>query len=1690
MSRFKGVFIACALATFLYPLHSSAQTGVSEDRVSLPEGPGSLEGVGENISVSGNMGQMSYTVPIQLPKGFPGMAPSLALRYSSGAGADIVGIGWSMSIPYIERTTYRGVPRYDDIDRFSAGGGTQLTRIPDTNPPQYRARFEGGFVRYIWMEAGDGSEGYWTAEYPDGRVGYFGADSEGTLVGSARISGEAGTFRYNLTEMRDPFDHVTRYQYISSDGVTYISHIGWNYPTPESDALAGVDFTYEDRADHISDAKPGFDLRVTRRLSDIDVTYEDESIRSYALTYESPDNSRMLSRLQRIERFGADGGLFPVVFDFAYSRTLGTVCDDDDDSCQEPFMFDMGTLGVDLGAGTATLIDINGDALPDIVDTTDRSSNPESPSFHRFFLNTLTIEDDGEGGEVRTQGFPPFEDAVVSTTGRSGGFTLGSGPVQVLDLNADGFTDMINSRTGDVLLNQGSGDWEVASSLGGGNGLPDLSEQMGDDGELRTLRFMDTDNDKHIDLVRSLEDSTAIYRNDQGESFSEEEAVTIGWGFETHNLELNDMNGDGLLDPVILRPGGISFRLNFGRGVWGPQVDINELPVTSEDIAGRRVQLEDLNGDALADIVIVRSGEIQYALNRNATSYLAVQALSTVGGETLPERDENTTVLFADMNGNGSADVVWVQNPAGTVKVLELFPVRPNLLTSIQNGVGMTQTVRYGTSVEHLARAGGEWDYRLPHAMMVVDETVISDGLTQVDEVIRFSYDNGFYDGFEKQFRGYETVRRSLQSDEVDGFVVQEAGETVEVYDVGVDDVYMHGKLISSSISSDGRNLTETTPSYSLDREDCPLEGIPEADAFEDSDDPVEAVFDAFPVRWACQTGQERLVIEGSEASEWVTVEENYAYDGYGNRTRTESLGVTTIGDTPCGAACEGDERITNTTFVHPDDAGGLWLINRPWRVRVSGLDESEYSETITYYDGDAFEGLAEGNLTHGLVSRRTRAVDGETVIDVVRNRHDDNGNVVESIDPNGDPDQPGHRRTTGYSNDGLFIVRVDIDMPRPEGAGGSDYVLRREFDWDHGWGRPIEGSDWVRVEDGEVVTPTNTTFFAYDEFGRTVAISRPGDSPSAPTEEYTYESANPVSRLIIRRRSVVGSTEPDMEAVRCFDGRARQVQERTRLSPGQYQVTGFRVRTARGADRAVYQPYLSDSASCDTAPPEGTLAVIRSYDSAFRVRQTIHPDGDIYGTDSIVETEYGPLLETIYDAEDSDEAGPFADTPTRHRFDGLNRLIALERSLSPSEMEATTFEYDGIGRLTGVVDAAGNRKTQTYDLADRLLSVDDPNAGTTRFEYDAASNVIEREDARGAVTRTAYDAANRQLARWDDDDADATRIEWIWDVAGDCDLGDCTNTSNRVAGVNYPLGVGSDSVSLGGDRYGYDNRGRRIYEARTLDDVTFESENEYDNVNRLVSTTYPDGQVIDRTYDAAGRLLAVPGVVDSVEWDDRSKLAGYTLANGVEGVRDYDDRMRLVGTSAVDGSDTLDGYSLVRDRANNVTALSISGSDSAYAGDWDYSFDAWYRVTGATLTVADGGTETVESSYDAIDNVLSQTSDVDSSAANVGDYSYDSGQPNAAVDAGESMLGYDSAGFMVDRNDWAFTWDFLGRLTDAESADETVRYDYGFDERRVRRQMGDSTTYYVSTNFEVRDGISSLYVRLVYRHRTAHPYL
>lgn len=1610
-----------AVIAHAVPAFADDSSGVSPNRLKLPKGPGSLEGLGENAEPDMNMGLMSYGVPIAVPAGYDGMTPSLRIVYSSGAGSSAVGLGWALPIPSIERMTSQGLPRYVPEDRFAADAGQELVRVPGSDV--FRARFEGGFIRYQWVdESGDGSAGYWRVEYPDGRIGYFGARSDGSLAPEARVGGPDGVFRYHLSELVDVLGHRVVYEYVKDGAFSLPSRISYVFEgaAPRYEVL----FSYSARPDVLSDGKPGFELRCAQRLAGVQVRARGQDLRSYRLEYDAA--SPGLSRLASVLQYGIGGaGPYPVRFEFGYSGSLGEACAEG--MCNQPTLVEMGgTLAVDFRSLTADLVDLNGDALPDVVDTA-------GPS-HRVFLNAL------ETGSHR------FADAVESSTGTT---NLSSRAVQLFDLDGNGFADMVDAASQSVLSNGGTGDWDAAR-VPDGLAFPDFSADA-------NLRFLDVDNDKRIDVVHSDQGSTFYWMNRGGSRFElEDTAAALGSGFVEDALQLADMNGDGLQDVVQVAGGSVAYRMNFGLGRFSDWIEMADPPLVPD----AELRIWDLNGDGLADAVHVAGIEVTFALNRNGRSFeTPPTVLAGSSALPIPEVTSEVSLRFADMNGSGSTDVVWLSS-AGAARYLELFPHRPNLLTRIDNGVGKRIEVRYGSSTEHMRRDGGAdaWTYRLPSPMLTVDEIVSYDTLTQTRASKTFRYHNGYFDAIEQQFRGFIDVDVSVEGD-----AATEAGEQSLHFDVGQTDPYLKGLLLSQASFSAERPLQTVDSDY----RDCEVGGVP------------EGIVPA--VRFVCKDQTRIAVREGAAASQWVVIQEDYDYDAYGNQIELSRHGVTSVGAAgcgacergegsfgmPCGAACLGDESFEATSFVAPDATGGRWILHKPALKRRSGVQDGIAAEERYHYDGEPFEGLPVGELSLGLESRIEARVDaaGGRTINVQRLRRDAHGAVVEALDPN------GHARRFAYDGASLLVLGEAIVFDDP---GHAPYTLTRQAAYHPLLDAMVRVSEW-QLDTGLAAPATE---FAYDVFGRLVATARPGDTLDVPTETYRYELADPISRIVRQARSRSGG-EQDIEDVTCFDGLGRQLQTRQRIDASSYQVSGYTVFNHQGKEARTYDAYVAASGDCDVSAPFQLVFDQMTYDASGRVLSVRHPDDAVYGTASHAETRYEPLRIVSLDEEDTAPDSEHAGTPTITWMDGLGRTVAHDRYLAPSSPVRLAFTYDALGNLRGYLDAKGNEKVQSYDLLGRVVRVEDPDSGTTVFELDDAGNPLARTDARGSTTRFLYDEANRPLREWNPGDEANTLVEYGYDRLPECER--CTLLEGRLAQVSFPF----SGERRGVDRYGYDGRGRNTYQARQLEGQLYESSNAFDNADRVITTRYPGEQEIRYEFDGLGRIIAIPGYVSRLGYEARGLLQSLQFANGVVTQHTYDVLARLARIDTKSAADEpLQAYRYRRDRVGNISSI----EDQSAAGDQaslnaEYSYDAWYRLASADLDPqSQRRRELVRFSYDEIDNLSSQTSSSGGAGPEeTSEYVYGTGAgPHAATRVGEQDLAYDPAGNLVARGLDQFDWDHAGRLRrlrrDGKSVSEFL---YGPGRDRVRKSEAGQTTDYVSPDFEVRDGVPTAYVRV-----------
>src|SRR5690606_29811752 len=116
--------------------------------------------------------------------------------------------------------------------------------------------------------------------------------------------------------------------------------------------------------------------------------------------------------------------------------------------------------------------------------------------------------------------------------------------------------------------------------------------------------------------------------------FSEPVRMCLPWSgtsvdFEDRDIQLADMNGDGIVDIVRLRRGDVMYWPGRGNGYWGTK-DPYGCPANSNesggdllmanspyysDIQGTSMRMEDVNGDGLSDLIQVRYDEVDVWLN-------------------------------------------------------------------------------------------------------------------------------------------------------------------------------------------------------------------------------------------------------------------------------------------------------------------------------------------------------------------------------------------------------------------------------------------------------------------------------------------------------------------------------------------------------------------------------------------------------------------------------------------------------------------------------------------------------------------------------------------------------------------------------------------------------------------------------------------------------------------------------------------------------------------------------------------------------------------------------------------------------------------------------------------------------------------------------------------------------------------
>ena len=224
------------------------------------------------------------------------------------------------------------------------------------------------------------------------------------------------------------------------------------------------------------------------------------------------------------------------------------------------------------------------------------------------------------------------------------------------------------------------------------------------------------------------------------------------------------MNGNRLSDLVLIgtqEEGGTVLHAGKGWGEFDTYENMTGGPRKTDlgNLGIERLFISDINHDGLSDLIFVDSGVVKYWLNENNNKWGLKQEITS----QIPDYDAvNVAIRFADMNGNGSTDIVWNSRAIG-MKYLDFFPnEKPFQLNRIENGIGRIIEIKYATSTSYMVAAMGtkdEWTSVIPFPVDVVSSFTVYDGSGNVYRS-NITYRNGYYDGKEKEFRGFEKAEK------------------------------------------------------------------------------------------------------------------------------------------------------------------------------------------------------------------------------------------------------------------------------------------------------------------------------------------------------------------------------------------------------------------------------------------------------------------------------------------------------------------------------------------------------------------------------------------------------------------------------------------------------------------------------------------------------------------------------------------------------------------------------------------------------------------------------------------------------------------------------------------------------------------------------------------------------------------
>lgn len=1642
-----------AVAELPQPL--SAQT------LKKPGGPNSPKGLGESFSTALATGTGVYSVPIEVPPAL--LKPSLALMYSAGRGRSEYGLSFSLPLLEVRRTTDKGNPRFVETDLFAVDGphGVEELVPVDTSRKLYRAKIESSYTLY----ERDLSNDCWILHFADGGTAILGG-AEGS-----RENSRGRAFRWRLSELKDVWGHYVKFEYFRDRGKLYPLKISYQLDTQE-EYNNSIDFVYEARPDVYVDYSYGTEIATAKRVAEIVVSQGGKAVRTYALSYTAELNVSLLYQIRETGKGGL--GLQPLTFEYhRNSASTGSYVE----------MTVATTTGSsppfdELITGRATLEDVNADGLPDLLVGTGTD--------YQYYENL-----DGR----RWSGTPV---SLKNSPDRH----LNEAGTVLADIDGDGYRDVayVQTGSGNLYFHRGGG---IENGIAKGF-RPRAELSVGSTGYGLTdaaTRLLDVNSDGRTDLLVSTSGNTdSVIITPATGALKEEivEKLPSDAPLSLSTVSLFDFNGDTVLDLVRRDFPNERLMVWYGLG-GGAYTTMRE--VRTPQGADAEFFLTDINRDGLTDLLRLSGSYGSYYLNRGGDK-LNENAVSLFG---LPPSWKNLKVLLADMNGNGTVDVVWLTSE-GKIEYLDLMG-QPyvGLLSRIDNGLGAVTEITYRSSTEYAIvdkLRNARWKTPLPNPVPVIDEIRTSDSMglflggTSPIGASKMTYHDGYWDGPEREFRGFGRVTQTESGDLYHEGAVNDTwyhvGRNLET---GVDEEALKGRAYAETTKDLSGALYKSVESkwsriWLCQKDLVPqpsLAILPDCSRFSNYSEHKGEL-----VQRVVTTDTLHGVWEKTSTPKFVA--SHHDYDSWGFERRIENYGeVVFSGGHSFGAVWElssallaegADEVVEETKRAYNVST---WVVGVPYEnLTLQYGTNTVVSRNVTLYDGKGLGEVQRGAVSEKLSWLNDGSFDGVgRLVSTSRMLRNADGLVEETID--------AENRTTVLTYD-PYSRQFPVAETRDTGN------------------RSIQFAATYNQETGAVTSFTdpnrNTTSFEYDGLGRLTAVIEPLNY--GPTVKYSYQDSSPISTTTIQQLvSANGSAsgEPLYRESRVFtDGFGRErLKKTTAESPHGFIGTGWSVLSSRGSPIRTFVAFASESGEF-TVPATSVSAQEFHYDALGRVVRVDNPATAQMGQTSVV-TQYRPFETSVFG--ERDQAEKTVNFPKQTIVDGQGRtrfVLLKNQNAQATQTLQWAIGYDAIGNIRSFVDPKGNERKYQYDSLQRLSNLTDPNLGTVEYSYNDVGQLSVRRDGLGQEQRNSYDAVGRlaTVTYANDINGRAPEVHSFHydEPAPGTAMAGARNLVGQLSWVESPVTR---------DYFSYDALGRQtdqvveIWDGKSPFNLQtrqrYATQKSYNSAGEVVSRTLPGGFSAGFQYNQRGLLASATAgfsgdmrsFLSDVEYNVQGAPTSQTHGNGTKACQRYDERNRPV--------DSIVG------RVADISCSDLGASNIGFQHmSWEWTYDGMlanrkdrskpngngsrldaayeYDRANQVISVADTyGKHDFE--YDEIQNLTKKrtlppgrpVSERIEEVLSYGPSGPLSVGPNRVLSVGARAFEYDKIGNLKAYNGYLLEFNPAGQLIQATKPGEKIlRYFYdAAGERRlllVEKPAKSPDVYsYPVANYETRNG-------------------